>query len=363
MTTGRLAYMPEPGSVELREYELPTPEPGSLLIETVAAGICGSDLHMFADKHPLKSIVLGHEVIGRVVDPATRPTDSAGRELHPGDLVSVVYFAFCQHCRQCARGLTHLCENAYNHWIASPDEFPHFTGTFGTHYYVGRFQHLFKVPDNVDPLAAVSANCALAQVSAGVDRGGVTAGDTVVIQGAGGLGLWGVAVAKERGAHVIVVDAVQRRLDAAKAFGADEVVSFDEAPEPGDRIARVRELTDGGADIGLELTGVGSAVLEGVEMVRPGATYVEIGNVMPGVEIGLDIGSLTRRSVTIHPVIRYHQRFLKGALDFISRNVGRLPFDQLVDATYPLDDVLQAMEDSKARKVNRAALTMGPDAR
>ncbi|MFC7661015.1 hypothetical protein ACFQV8_37830 [Pseudonocardia benzenivorans] len=84
---------------------------------------------------------------------------------------------------------------------------------------------------------------------------------------------------------------------------------------------------------------------------------------MPGVEIGLDIGSLTRRSVTIHPVIRYHQRFLKGALDFISRNVGRLPFDQLVDATYPLDDVLQAMEDSKARKVNRAALTMGPDAR
>ncbi|MFC7661016.1 alcohol dehydrogenase catalytic domain-containing protein [Pseudonocardia benzenivorans] len=270
MTTGRLAYMPEPGSVELREYELPTPEPGSLLIETVAAGICGSDLHMFADKHPLKSIVLGHEVIGRVVDPATRPTDSAGRELHPGDLVSVVYFAFCQHCRQCARGLTHLCENAYNHWIASPDEFPHFTGTFGTHYYVGRFQHLFKVPDNVDPLAAVSANCALAQVSAGSTAVASPPGTPSSSRAPGVWGAVGVAVAKERGAHVIVVDAVQRRLDAAKAFGADEVVSFDEAPEPGDRIARVRELTDGGADIGLELTGVGSAVLEGVEMVRPG---------------------------------------------------------------------------------------------
>lgn len=285
MATGRLAYMPKPGSVELREYELPSPQPGALLIETVAAGVCGSDVHMFADKHPLKSIVLGHEVIGRVVDPSTRPTDSAGAELAPGDLVSVVYFAFCQHCRQCQAGRTHLCENSYNHWVASPEDFPHFTGTFGTHYYVGRFQHVFKVPDNVDPLAAVSANCALAQVSAGIDRGGVRAGDTVVIQGAGGLGLWGVAVAKERGARVVVVDAVQRRLDAATAFGADATVSFDEAPEAADRIARVRELTDGGADVALELTGVGSAVPEGIEMVRAGATYIEIGNVMPGVEI------------------------------------------------------------------------------
>jgi threonine dehydrogenase-like Zn-dependent dehydrogenase len=359
VTTGRLAYMPKPGSVELREYELPHAEPGGLLIETVAAGVCGSDLHMYADHHPLKSIVLGHEVIGRVIDPSSRPTDSAGAVLQSGDLVSAVYFAFCQHCRPCSRGQTHLCENAYKHWIASPDNWPHFTGTFGTHYYIGRHQHLFKVPDNVTPLAAVSANCALAQVSAGIDRGGVMAGDTVVIQGAGGLGLWGVAVAKERGARVIVVDAVPRRLEAARAFGADDTVSFDDAPEAADRIAAVRDLTNGGADVVIELTGVGPAVLEGVEMVRPGATYIEIGNVMPGVEIGLDIGSLTRRSVTIQPVIRYHQRFLKQGLEFISRNIDRLPFDQLVDATYPLDDVLHALEDSKARKVNRAALTMG----
>jgi threonine dehydrogenase-like Zn-dependent dehydrogenase len=358
MTTGRLAYMPKPGTVEFREYDLPAAEPGGLLIESVAAGVCGSDLHMYADRHPLKSIVLGHELVGRVIDPSTRPTDSAGVPLRQGDLVSAVYFAFCQHCRPCARGQTHLCENAYNHWMQSPDDWPHFTGTFGTHYYVGRNQALFKVPENVTPLAAVSANCALAQVSAGVDRAKITAGDTVVIQGAGGLGLWGVALAKERGARVVVVDAVQRRLEAAKAFGADETVSFEEAPEPADRVARVRQLTDGGADVGIELTGVGPAVLEGVEMVRPGATYIEIGNVMPGVKVDLDIGSLTRRAVTIHPVIRYHQRFLREGLAFLSRNIDRLPFDRLIDATYPLDDVMEALEDSKARKVNRAALTM-----
>jgi threonine dehydrogenase-like Zn-dependent dehydrogenase len=358
MTTGKLAYMPKPGNVEFREYELPSAEPGALLIETVAAGVCGSDLHMYEDRHPLKSIVLGHEMVGRVVDPASRPTDSAGVPLSPGDLVSVVYFAYCQHCRPCSRGQTHLCENSYNHWMQSPDDFPHFTGTFGTHYYVGRNQALFRVPDNVPALVAVSANCALAQASAGLHRARITAGDTVVVQGAGGLGLWATARASERGARVIVVDAVQRRLDAAMAFGADKTVSFADFPEPSARIARVRELTDGGADTALELTGVPSAVLEGVEMVRSGASYIVIGNITPGNAIELDIGSLTRRSVTIHPVIRYHQRLLRDSLQFISRNMGRLPFDQLVDATYPLEDVMQALEDSRNRKVNRAALTM-----
>jgi threonine dehydrogenase-like Zn-dependent dehydrogenase len=313
---------------------------------------------MWEDRHPLKSIVLGHEMVGRVVDPSTRPTDSAGTPLKAGDLVSVVYFAYCQHCRSCARGQTHLCENSYKQWLQSPDDFPHFTGTFGTHFYVSPRHSLFKVPDNVPPLVAVSAGCALAQASAGVYRADVRAGDTVVVQGAGGLGLWATARAKDRGARVVVIDAVQKRLDAALAFGADEAVSFADCPEPADRVARVLELTDGGADSALEMTGIPEAVLEGVEMVRPGATYIVIGNVMPGRTIPLDIGSLTRRSVTIHPVIRYHQKVLLDSLKFLSRNVGVLPFDQVVDATYPLNDVMTALEDSRTRKVNRAALAV-----
>lgn len=358
MPVGTVAYMPKPGTVEFREYELPQPEPGALLVETVAAGVCGSDLHMWEDRHPLKSIVLGHEMVGRVVDPSTRPTDSAGTPLTAGDLVSVVYFAYCQHCRSCARGQTHLCENSYQQWLQSPDDFPHFTGTFGTHFYVSPRHSLFKVPDNVPPLVAVSAGCALAQASAGVYRADVRAGDTVVVQGAGGLGLWATARAKDRGARVVVIDAVQKRLDAALAFGADEAVSFADFPEPADRVARVLELTDGGADSALEMTGIPEAVLEGVEMVRPGATYIVIGNVMPGRTIPLDIGSLTRRSVTIHPVIRYHQKVLLDSLKFLSRNVGLLPFDKVVDATYPLSDVMTALEDSRTRKVNRAALAV-----
>jgi threonine dehydrogenase-like Zn-dependent dehydrogenase len=350
--------MPQPGTVEFREYDLPEPKPGALLVETVAAGVCGSDLHMWEDRHPLKAIVLGHEMVGRVFDATSRPVDSAGEALVPGDLVSSTYFAFCGHCRACSRGQTHLCENGYRQWKQSPDDFPHFTGTFGTHYYIDKDQSLYKVPENVPALVAVSASCALSQASAGVHRARVTAGDTVVVQGAGGLGLWATARAKERGAKVIVVDAVERRLASARAFGADETVSFDEFPDVKDRIERVRELSDGGADSAIELTGVPAAVLEGVEMVRTGATYIVIGNVMPGPTIPLDIGSLVRRSITIHPVIRYPQYILRDSLQFLSRNMGRLPFDQLVDATYPFEKLLDALEDSRSRAVNRAAVLM-----
>src|SRR5258705_9726295 len=111
MPRGPLASMPQPGTVEFREYDLPEPKPGALLVETVAAGVGGSDLHMWEDRHPLKAIVLGHEMVGRVIDATSRPVDSAGEALVPGDLVSSTYFAFCGHCRACSRGQTHLCEN------------------------------------------------------------------------------------------------------------------------------------------------------------------------------------------------------------------------------------------------------------
>jgi threonine dehydrogenase-like Zn-dependent dehydrogenase len=69
--TGRVAYMVEPGRLEIREYELPDLPDGALLVRTRAAGVCGSELHMFAGHHPLKSMVMGHEIIAEVT-PASR---------------------------------------------------------------------------------------------------------------------------------------------------------------------------------------------------------------------------------------------------------------------------------------------------
>lgn len=349
--------MTRPGSVEIREYELPAAQPGALLLETVAAGICGSEVHIFTDRHPLKSVVLGHEMIGRVVDPSTRPFDSAGTPLTAGDRVSVVYFQGCRHCPACARGEYEMCSNGYQHWMQSPDEFPHFVGTCGTHYYLNANQFFFRVPDELPSLVATSANCALAQVMAGIDRGGVLAGEHVVIQGAGGLGLYAIAVAKERGATVTVLDMAENRLETARKFGADHVISLREQPDPEQRRAMILDSTGGlGADVAIDLTGMIEAIVEGVRLVRPGGRYITLGNVLPGVEVSIDFGDITRRAITIVPAIRYAPRYLAGALRFLQRNLGTVPFELLLDRTYALDDVHAALDDSAQRRINRAAL-------
>lgn len=360
MTVGRLAFMVEPGRLELREYPLPEMselDDGALLIRTLAAGVCGSELHMFAGRHPMRSMVLGHETVGEVTERSKRSHDSAGRPLRPGDRVTAPYWLVCRRCRACARGEFNLCQKAYDNWMQPPDTFPHFTGTHGTHYYVAPEQWIFRVPDNVPNLVAASANCGLSQIWAGIDRAAVRPGQRVVVQGAGGLGLYATAVAKERGAFVIVIDGVERRLETARAFGADDVISMAEHPDVASRLERVRALTDGeGADVALELAGVPEAFTEGLGLVRIGGRYIEIGNVTPGVEVTVDLGTLTRRAVQVLTVIRYQPWLLREALAFLSRNVGRLPLHELLDAEYPLERLGDALADSEARRINRAVL-------
>ena len=122
---------------------------------------------------------------------------------------------------------------------------------------------------------------ALSQVIDGLERAQVEPGDTLVIQGAGGLGINAVAVAKERGVtQVIVIDGIESRLALATEFGADATIDLNECKTPATRVARVRELTDGeGADAVMELVGSAAIVAEGIEMLCSGGVYLEIGNV------------------------------------------------------------------------------------
>ena len=105
MTTGRVAYMPSPGTVELREYEVPEPGPGAVLLKTLLAGVCGSEIHMFGGKHSvLSSVALGHEIVGEVAAlGAGVDTDRSGEPLAVGDRVSVTYFRTCMACPACGR--------------------------------------------------------------------------------------------------------------------------------------------------------------------------------------------------------------------------------------------------------------------
>ncbi len=357
---GTVAVLVAPRQVELREYEVAPPEPGGILLEIIRANVCGSELHIWRGHHPTVRMgsVLGHEMLGRVLTlGAGVETDYAGRPLRPGDRVACAYFLTCRKCPACQRGRFNLCEHCYRFWSRPAEMPPHFHGAFATHYYVHPDQYVYKIPDAVPDASAASANCALSELLFGLDQAAVAAGEQVVVQGAGGLGLCALAVAKERGARTIVIDGIPRRLEQARRFGAGEVVDMREDETPERRAARIQELTGGaGGDVVVEVTGVPAAFSEAVLLARPGGRVVELGNISPGHTTPFDPGTLTRRSVQILPAIRYHPWYLKRALDFLEATRTRYPFDKLLDAEYPLRDVGRALEDSDQRRVTRATL-------
>ncbi|HEX5503137.1 MAG TPA: zinc-binding dehydrogenase [Thermomicrobiales bacterium] len=358
---GRLVYLAAPRQIEFQEYDLPEPEPGGILARVIRANVCGSELHIWKGLHPtVQRCVMGHEMVGRVEAlGAGVETDYAGEALAPGTRIVAAYFLTCRKCRACRRGQFNLCENAYRFWMRSPREAPHFHGTFATHYCIHPDQYVYRVPDNVPDAVASFANCALSQVSYGLDLAGLALGETLVIQGAGGLGLAAIAVAKERGARVIAIDGVGYRLEAAEAFGADEIVDLREHPTPADRAAEVLRLTDDwGADVGIELTGVPAAFGEGIALVRPGGRYVSIGNISPGQLTPFDPGALNRRQVQIIPVIRYQPWYLRKVLQLLAATIDRYPWQMLVDTDFAFEDAGLALEKSERREVRRASIVM-----
>lgn len=356
---GTLAYLSGEKDIEFREYEVPVPERSAVMTRIKYANVCGSDLHTWAGKHPQRTTgMMGHEGICEVTELGDGVnTDYAENPIEEGDLVAPVYFIPCLKCPPCQAGDIRLCNNLADHTTGSPDEWPHFTGTFATHYYIHPTQYFYKVPSGLNPKIAASANCALSQVMYGLDQVGISHSDTVVIQGAGGLGLTALAIANESGAETIVIEGVDRRLETAMDFYADHVVDFRKRSTPDEREERILELTDGvGADIVVEVAGVPSAFTEGPRYVRKGGTYLEMGNVNPGETTDIDPGLLTRNSINIITAHHYEPWYLLKSLRFLDRTAEKYPYNELVDKEFELTDLTDALRSSANRETTRATL-------
>jgi L-iditol 2-dehydrogenase len=357
---GRVAALVGPEEVALREYEVPEPGPGAVLLRVRRANVCGSDVHAYHYQSPaLQRAALGHEFVGEVAALGEGvEEDFAGRPVAVGDRVVVVYFLACHRCAGCLRGDFSLCANALRLWSVPPDRPPHFRGAFATHYYVDPDQYFYKVPDALDDRTVAGANCGVAQVLFVLDRVGLGPGETLVVQGAGGLGLYATAAAKERGAAVVVIDGVGERLRLATEFGADHVVDMAEHPTPEARSKQVKALTGGGGDVVLEVTGVAEAFVEAVHLAAVGGRIASVGNLNVGAadEVTILPGLLTRKHLQVHGILRYDPWYLDRALAFLERNAGRVPFEAVVGRDYPLDEVVAALESGAGRQVSRASV-------
>ena len=369
MPTARAAVFFGPGKpFEIREVPIPEVEPDGVLVRVTVANICGSDLHFWRGDAPLRlpedGWIFGHEMTGRVARAGSRvKTDSLGRPLAEGDRVAYTYFYPCGRCHACLLMEPAACPNKLER-PRGPKEFPHLHGAFADHYYLRPGGHLFKVPDELSDEVVAPLNCALAQVMFGLHQAGVRFGDRVVIQGAGGLGVQAAAVAKDMGAAtVIVIDQVPGRLELARAFGADHTIDLRELPDRKDRVRRVRELTNGvGADVACDFVGFPAVIPEGIEMLRSGGTYLEIGTISRGAKIEIEPSLLVWGSKRIVGVIQYDPWVIPRALDFLVRTRERWPWHRILSHTYPLERINEAFADSEwlnreTLTITRAALT------
>lgn len=343
--------------IELQEYALTDPVPGTILCKVRMAGVCGSDVHIFKGELPIMyPFACGHEMVGEVaVIGEGVTTDATGKPIAVGDRVVLPYFWTCGRCASCARGQSHACQNLMAGEYRPFDHEPHFVSAHGEYLYSSRLQPFYKVPEDLPDSTVAPLNCALAQVLFALRD--VRLGDTVVIQGAGGLGINAAAVARATGAaEVIVIDKITERLDLAADFGASACLDAGEL-DTGQLGEAVRERTDGfGADWVLEVVGVPGVIPDGVGLLRNGGTLLEVGNVGYGRTFELDPSALVGGNKSIRGVMLYDPRTLAVGLSFLQNNQERFPFDRLMPKAFALADINDAFQAAMDGTVPRAAL-------
>jgi len=348
--------------LEIREYPVPDVKPDGILLKLNLANICGSDIHFVEGRGPrLKGgipQILGHEMMGTILKLGDEvKTDSLGQPLQEGDRLVYSYYSPCGRCWACSTGVPG-CPNRYRRWIGVPaDTPPHFNGAFGEYYYVHPGHWTFKVPDDLANHMVSPVNCALSQMIYSLHKVGIMLGDTVVIYGAGGLGLYGTAVAKEMGAgRVISLDKRDHRLEMAKAFGAEVTINVDKTSRE-QRSEMIRDITRGvGADLVVEVCGTPDVLDESLRVARVGGRYALIGNINLDMEGLIDPGNAVRFSKAITGISVYEQWVIPRALEFLVRHKSKYPFDKIISHTFPLEEINKAMDFARTGQPIRVAL-------
>ena len=353
--TGRAIVFTEPHAFEERAYPVPEPGARELLVEPLAVTVCGSDVHTWEGRRPYPTpSILGHEIVGRIVRMgAGVRTDTVGTDLAVDDRITWTIMANCGTCHACRiRGLPQKCDTLFKYGHAGCADPPHFTGGFAEYVHVRAGTCVFALPDGVPDAIGAPLMCGAATVTGGIDTIRLDPGDTVVVQGAGYLGLFASCVANHLGAsEVVVVDVDPDRLELASRFGADHVLD----PGAEDVTDRVSALTDGaGADLVIEVTGHAAVIPDGIEMLGIGGRYLLHGTVMPDAAVSIDAYDVVTKQLTVRGVHNYDAPHLRTALDLVAATVGEYPYERLIGESYPL--TVDGVTDAFRAQADRAAI-------
>ncbi|HEX3787460.1 MAG TPA: alcohol dehydrogenase catalytic domain-containing protein [Pseudonocardiaceae bacterium] len=341
--TASAVLVTEPGSYQLTEVPVRAPEADEVLVEVVAAGICGSDVELFAGTRPAEivsyPIVPGHEWAGLIA-----ATGTAVTTLTAGEPVVVEGFRWCGKCARCLEGATNLCLSGYHETgFTEPGAFSRFVTV------PARLVHPLPADADVEAAALIEpAACIAAAVLTGRPRDG----DRFVVVGSGTLGLIAVQMlAAHRPAELILVGNRPNRHELAERFHAGEALTSAEFAS---------RIESGGvaADLVIEAAGSPGAAASAVRAARKGGTVVLTG--IPGVPADpLDPTDITVRELHVHGVFGAHTGAWSEAVSRFA--AGQLDLNALVSHRFPLTEFGQAMETVRAHAPGTGKVLVLPE--
>lgn len=316
--------------VEVPDPELPA---DGILLKVKTCGVCGSDLRRWKEgPYPgSEQLISGHEVAGEVL--------SVGRlvaDYRVGDPLAVAPDVHCGKCYYCVRGLYNLCDNLRLIGIT-----PGYQGGLAEKMVLTgemlRNGIVHPIPEGLDFAgAALAEPCS--SVLAAHDKAKTSLKDTVLVMGAGPIGCLHIAVAKARGAQVILSEPSAPRREMAKVFAPDVIID----PTAEDVIAKVREFTGGrGADIAICANPVAVTQTQAVEAVRKAGKVILFGGLPKAAPMtSLDGNRIHYGEIEIVGAFSYHPTFHAQALEVIQRRL--IPQEKLISHTFPLENINEA---------------------
>ncbi|MNZ79351.1 5-exo-hydroxycamphor dehydrogenase [compost metagenome] len=345
MRYAKAAVMVSQHKVETWEVPVFDPEPGGALVRVVLGGVCGSDVHIVSGEAGTMPfpIILGHEGVGRIDKlGAGVTTDYAGVPVKQGDMVYWAPIALCHRCHSCTVLDETPCDNStfFEH-----AEKPNW-GSYADFACLPSGMAFYRLPDHAQPEALAALGCALPTVLRGFERcGPVGLDDTVVVQGAGPVGLAAVLVAAASGAkEIIAIDHSPVRLDMARSLGATETISLKDTTQEERRRIVSDRFGKRGASVVVEAAGALPAFPEGVDLTGNHGRYIILGlwgaiGTQPIAPRDLTIKNMHVAGATFAKPKHFYQ-----AMHFAARMQDRYPLADLITQRFAISDANKALE-------------------
>jgi NDMA-dependent alcohol dehydrogenase len=338
--------------VVVETVQVESPRRNEVMVRMEACGVCHSDLSATNGAIPLPPpLVLGHEAAGVIEEVGPGVTGVA-----VGDRVIICWIPMCGHCRYCASGRPALCDESQKAAATLPDGTTRYSDSNGkplfhfagvgvmSEYATVNQNNVIKLDIDVAADKAALVGCAvMTGVGAVINTAKVEPGSSVAVFGCGGIGLNCIQGAALAGARMIIaIDTDDKKLEMAQRFGATHTVDA----SSGDAVAKTRELTAGGADYSFECIGLPQTYVQAYESLCKGGTAVMVGvaRVTDTITLGAFTMPFSERTLTGSMYGSAQPRYDFPKLLALYK-ANRLKLDELVTATYGIDDVNRAFGD------------------